>query len=185
MATTKKTANTKPAAAADSTPAEEPVKAAPEKTKIVPKKVDLNQFIPVQNGFHGTLVYKSSRTGEVFRWESFGEEQYIELLELRNAKNSAKNFFINNWFMFGDDYKWVIDYLGLGQYYKYSLSIDGFDELLNETPEGIKKIVGKMSDGQKRSLSYMVIQKITDGEIDSRKVIAALEDALGIDLIEK
>lgn len=183
---TRKTTNKNTAAAAVETPAAEPkAAAAQEQKKIVPKEVDLSQFIPVQNGFHGTLVYKSSRTGEVFRWDAFGEEQYIELLELRNAKNSAKNFYTNNWFMFGEEYRWVIDYLGLGQYYRYSVDVDGMEELFSKTPDEIREIIGKMSDGQKRSLSYMAISKIGEGEIDSLKTIAALEDALGIDLIEK
>jgi hypothetical protein len=184
---TKKTANTtkKAAAAAADAPAEPMEVSAAEQKKIVPKEVDLSQYIPVKNGFHGTLVYRSSKTGEVFRWDSFGEEQYIELMELRNAKNSAKGFFINNWFLFDDEYAWVIDYLGLGQYYRYAVGVNGMEELFSMTPDGIRKTLGKLSDGQKRSIAYMAISKIGSGEIDSLKTIAALEDALGIDLIEK
>lgn len=42
-----------------------------------------------------------------------------------------------------------------------------------------------MSAGQKKSIAYRAIEMIADGEIDSRKTIAALEEALGIELIEK
>lgn len=183
--TKKTTTAKKTAAAAVDVPAEPKEAPVPEKKKIVPKEVDLNQFIPVKNGFHGMLLYRSSRTGEMFRWDTFGDEQYIELQELRNAKNSAKSFFINNWFMFDDEYKWVIDYLGLGQYYRYAVDLDGMQKIFSDTPDEIGEIIGKMSEGQKRSLAYMAISKIGSGEIDSLKVIAALEDALGIDLIEK
>ena len=152
-------------------------------TPIIPKAVDLGQYITVKNGFHGMLIYKSPRTGEMFRWDNFGDEQEMELRELKNAKSSAKGFFVNNWFMFDDE--WVIDYLGLQQFYKNAVSIDGFDEIFKKTPAEIKKIVKEMSDGQKKSLGYRAIDLITSGEIDSRKTIAALESALGMDLIEK
>ena len=71
---------------------------AAEPVKPIPKEIDVHQYIPVRNGFNGILIYRSSKTGEVFRWDGFGDEQDMELLELRNAKNTGKTFFINNWF---------------------------------------------------------------------------------------
>ena len=110
-----------------STAAERPAAEVSETTKkpVVPKEIDPNQIITVRNGFQGRLVYKSKRTGERWSWESFGAEQDMELSELKNARNSNKKYFINNWFMFDED--WVIDYLGMRQYYKNSLNIQDFD----------------------------------------------------------
>ena len=187
MATRKKTTATSTAAAAEA-PSQEQEQTAPvqeEPKKIIPKEIDLNQYITVINGFHGTLIYRSNRTGEVFTWGAFGDEQEIELKELRNVKNAAKSFYINNWFMFPEEYAWVIDFLGLGQYYKHAVSIDRFDEIFTQTPEAIKEAIGEMSAGQKRSLTYRALDLIESGDIDSRKTIAALEDALGVELIEK
>ena len=48
-----------------------------------------------------------------------------------------------------------------------------------------KKIVGGLPEGQKRSVAYRAARLIESGEIDSRKTIAALEEVLGIDLVEK
>ncbi len=149
----------------------------------IPEDVDLNQYITVRNGFQGTLVYVSARTNEVFIWEGFGAEQEMELRELKNAKNSNKKFFINNWFMFDDD--WVIDYLGVRQFYQNALGIDEFDSIFTETPENIKLIISKLSQGQKRSVIYRAARLIKDGEIDSRKVVAALEEALGVRLTDE
>ena len=163
---------------------QEKQEAAEQKKAIVPKEVDIHQYIPVKNGFHGLLVYISKRTGEEFQWENFGDEQEMELQELKNAKSSDKAFFQNNWFLFDEEYAWVIDYLGMRQFYKNALSIDGFDDILKRKPEEIKKEVAAMSSGQKASLRYHVIEKIANDEIDSRKVIAALEEALGVQLVE-
>lgn len=152
---------------------------------ITPKEIDMNQLISVYNGFNGKLVYKSSRTNEIFRWPEFGSEQEIELRELRNAKNTAKYFFENNWFMFNDEDRWVVDYLGVGRYYKFAINLDEFDSLFERPADEIVKTIAKLSNGQKNSLSYRARQLVADGTIDSRKVISALEGSLGIELIEK
>lgn len=149
------------------------------------RDVDTSQMILVRNGFQGLLVYKSSRTGELFEWDEFGGEQEMELRELINAKNSAKGFFINNWFLFDDEDAWVIDYLGVGVYYKNTLNVEEFDELFSMSPDEIGDIVASLSDGQKRSLSYRARVKIANEEIDSTKMIRALEEALGTALVEK
>ena len=149
------------------------------------KKVDPHQIITVTNGFNGKLVYISPKSGETYVWDQFGDEQEMELSELKSAKSSAKNFFINNWFMFSEEYQWVIDYIGVGQFYKNALTLDRFDELFSGSPEKIEEIVSKMSEGQKQSLAYRARQKVVDGEIDSRRVVAALERSLGVELDEK
>lgn len=153
------------------------------KKEIVPKDVDATQYVTVRNGFQGQLVYKSKRTGEMFVWDSFGAEQDMELRELSNAKNSYKKFFINNWFMFDED--WIIDYLGVRQYYKNAISIDHFDDIFSLSPEKLKKTVAALSDGQKKSVAYRARELISAQKIDSLSVISALEDALGTELIEK
>lgn len=154
-----------------------------EKVKPVVKDVDLSQYVVVKNGFQGILVYESSRTGEVFVWDNFGDEQEMELRELKNAKSSNKKFFENNWFMFEDD--WVIDFLGVRQFYKHAVKIEDFDNLFEKSPTELKKALNEMSDGQKMSVSYRARTLINEGKIDSLKVISTIEDALGIELIEK
>lgn len=160
------------------------VESKPRQTrKIVAKDIDLNQYVTVRNGFQGKLVYVSKRTGETFFWDGFGTEQEMELRELKNAKNASKKFFVNNWFMFDDP--WIIDYLGVGQFYKNALSIEGFDEIFKKKPNELKATISKLSAGQKRSVAYRAKKLITEKKIDSLSTISALEDALNIELIEK
>ena len=173
--TTKKTQAT--------TSIEHTVESAEPKQKLSPKEVDMSQYVTVRNGFQGRLIYKSSRTGEKFVWDHFGAEQEMELRELRNARNSSKKFFINNWFMFDDD--WIVDFLGVNQYYKNAVRIEDFDKMFGRPAGELKKIIREMSDGQKRSAAYRARQLIADGEIDSNKSIAVLEEALGIELVER
>lgn len=152
------------------------------KRVIVPKDIDPSQYVTVRNGFQGKLIYRSKKTGEMFVWDSFGDEQDMELGELKNARNSAKKFFENNWFMF--DEPWIISYLGMEKFYKYSLNIDEFDDLFEKSVEEVEAIVAHLSTGQKRSVSYRARQLIADGTIDSKKMIKALEKSLGTSLVE-
>lgn len=156
---------------------------AESRKPLIPKEIDPNQYVTVRNGFQGRLVYKSKRTGERFVWDSFGAEQDMELSELKNAKNSNKKYFINNWFMF--DEPWVIDYLGMWQYYKFAVSIQDFDKLFEKPAAEIGKIIPKLSEGQKKSIAYRAKQLIAEGGIDSNRTIAALEKHLGTELIER
>lgn len=158
---------------------------ADERKPLVVKDVDLSELIVVRNGYQGRLVYKSPRTHEKFVWPEFGSEQMIELMELRNAKNTYKKYFINNWFMFDDEYAWVVDYLGMSQYYKHAIKVDCFDDVFTKSPSEIEEIVSKLSEGQKKSLGYRARQLIADDGIDSNKAIMALENSLGIELVER
>lgn len=161
----------------------EPPTEAVAKKPIIPKDVDPNQIITVRNGFQGRLVYKSKRTGERFVWDSFGSEQDMEISELRSARNSNKKYFINNWFMF--DEPWIVDYIGMGQYYKFAVSIQDFDKLFEKPVAELEKAIAKMSDGQKKSVAYRAKQLIAEGGIDSNKTITTLEKCLGTELIER
>lgn len=156
-------------------------KSAPMKAK----DIDLTQYIEVINGFQGTLTYISKRTGETFHWNEFGDTQEIELRELRNAKSSDKAFFEKNWFMFSDEFAWVIDYLGVSQFYKNALPVDGFDDIFSKSPKEIETIVPKLSEGQKNALAYRAKQLIEANEMDSIRVVNTLEKCLGIDLIDR
>lgn len=176
---TKNKQSTKPETKTQCTTEQEPSKSKP----LVAKDIDMHQYITVRNGFQGKLVYKSQKTGEHFVWDGFGTEQEMELLELRNAKNASKKFFENNWFMFDED--WVVDFLGVRQFYKHAISIDDFDKIFEQSPDEIKKTVGSLSKGQKKSVAYRAGQLIKSGVIDSNKAINALEEVLEIELIER
>ena len=160
-------------------------KKAAEKTvkPIVPKDIDPEQYVTVRNGFQGRLVYVSKHTGERFVWDQFGDEQEMELRELKNAKNSYKKFFENNWFMFDED--WIVDYLGVQRFYRNAVRIEDFDEIFQKDAKTISEIISDMSDGQKKSVAYRARVLIADGAIDSNKAITALEESLGVELVER
>lgn len=174
----------KPQAAQVTEPAVESVIETPaKKTYKVRTQLDPHTIVEVKNGFPGLLIYVSSKTGELFRWEELGDEQDMELQELKNARNASKAFFENNWFMIDDPE--ILDYLGVTQYYKHAVRLENCDEILAMSPAEIEKTVPAMSSGQKLALKYRVKQLIATGELDSIKAITAFENALGVELIER
>ena len=163
------------------------------KSKVVPKNkfadipenVDPNQIIMVRNGFNGRLIYVSTKTGEKYVWDALGDEAEMDIKELRSAKGSQKRFFEDNWFMFDDEYSWVIPYLGVTKYYENALSVDDLQDFTSKTPSEIKKICTSLGEGQRKTVTYLVRQLFEEGKIDSMKTVSALEEGLGISLIER
>lgn len=186
MAARKTQTNKEPLYTEEATGVEETVTAVEPtaaKKKIQAKEVDLTQYVTVRNGFHGRLVYKSQRTGEHFVWKNFGDEQEMELRELRNARNSEKKYFENNWFMFDED--WVVEFLGVKQLYKHAISIDKFDDIFSLPADKLREKITNLSNGQKKSVAYRAKELIASEVIDSISVVKTLEELLGIELAQK
>ena len=177
---------------------EAPAKSTPKrarKTQAAPKEnaaasytakdIDMNQYITVRNGYPGQLVYTSKRTGEKFFWEHYGDEQDIQLMELRNARNTSKKFFDHNWFVFDEEYDWVIDFLGVRAFYNNIINQEGIDALFKKSPKQIGTELAALTNGQKRTVAYRAMEMIRNKEIDSLSVIEVLEKGLGVALIER
>lgn len=148
-------------------------------------EVDIHQYIPVRNGFNGMLDFLSQRTNTITHWDAFGDVQFIELIDLQLAKSTAKKFYENNWFQFDEDYLWVIEFLGVQPYYQYAITPEEFDEIVRMSPDEVTKRMSRLSKGQKQTYVQYAREKVADGTIDSRKVIAVLEKVLNVDLDEK
>lgn len=146
-------------------------------------KLDLNEMVYVTNGFYGNLTYKSRKTGYIFKLSRFGDGDYIELGELLTAKNSEPKFFENNWFIIDDPD--VLAFLNVEKYYTKYLDPDQFNNIFYLTPDEAKAKITQLSKGQKTSLMYRALEMIETGELDSRKMIAALEEALEVQLVEQ
>jgi hypothetical protein len=162
-----------------------PVNITYQSISEVPENVDPHMLIPVRSGFHGLLTYVNPRTKEETYWRSFGDIQDLELTDLRGVKSTCKKFYERNYFLFDDEYSWVIKYLGVEKYYDHALSVKGFDELFTKTPSEIKEILARMPEGQKMSMVNGVKDKVASGEIDSFKIIKALEEGLHVNLTEQ
>ncbi len=146
------------------------------------KELSPNQVVSVYNGLHNRLIYQSKKTGEMFAWDEFGDSQEMELSELKSAKSSHKRFFTDNWFVFDDPA--IVEYLGVAQFYKFALNIQNFDSVFQHKPEEVGEVIAQLSNGQKKAVAHRARLLIGEGELDSIKLILALEKSLGVELVE-
>ena len=162
-------------------------KAAAEKKKPskpkVRKAIDPNLYVSVKNGFHGSLFYKDTTTGEEHRWSEFGDEIEMTFGSLQRARSAQRKFFTENWWLIDDQE--VLEALNATQYYKNALTYEDFEDLFSLKANEVKDKVSGLSRGQKRGVVYVAKQKIEDGELADLNVIRALEEALGTELIYK
>lgn len=101
------------------------------------------------------------------------------------APQRHKKFFDHNWFVFDEEYDWVIDFLGVRAFYNNIINLEGIDALLKKTPKKIEKELATLTNGQKRTVAYRAMEMIRNKEIDSLSVIEVLEKGLGIALVER
>lgn len=165
-------------------PAAEPAAELAAAKPIAVKKRELrpDEYVTIRSGFDGKLILKSTRTGEKFIFAGFGDEHDIELQDLRKMKNTAKGLFENNWILIDDPD--VIEYLGVGEYYRNALKYDEFDDIAKMSAAEIAERMKLVSAGQKETIAHHARRMVADGRIDSMKAIAALEEGLGVQLIE-
>lgn len=157
---------------------------AHEKSVVkVVKELDPSMVVSVKNGFDGTLVYHSKKTGEDFVWHALGDEQDIDLAELKNARNASKSFFENNWFVIDDED--VLKWLRVDSFYENALTIEEMETIEEQPAAKITKMISGMSNGQRETLRYMIIRKHAEGKLDGATVksLKVLEKLLNINLI--
>lgn len=140
-------------------------------------------IISVINGFQGKLIAQNRRTHEEFVWEEFGDVQDLTFADVKSIYSTDKAFFANNWFLFEDTL--VLEVLNAEKYYTNALTVEDFETLFDKTSSEIKDIVAKLNHSQKMSVCYKARNAVANNEIDSLSVITALEDSLGVKLVDR
>lgn len=138
---------------------------------------DIHDFVEVKNGHVGKLVYVSKKTGEEIVWDSYGDVQELELIELKSARASSKAFFARNYFLLDPD---VVTWLNVGKYYENYIDDDAIVKLSKRPDAEIKKYVNSLTDDQRETFIPRVIRLIDEKIIDSRRAEEAFSKSLGI-----
>lgn len=149
----------------------------------VRKAIDPNLYVTVKNGFHGSLIYKDTTTGEEHRWSEFGDEIEMTFGSLQRARSAQRKFFTENWWLIDDQE--VLEALNATKYYENALTYDDFENIFSLPVKEISDKVGELSRSQKRGVVYTAKQKIESGELSDLNIIRALEEALDTELIYK
>ena len=153
------------------------------KNKVKAKpKLDLHDEVLVKNGYCGELNVLLPKSKYVITFSEFGDDDYIELAELKALRNSKPIFFERNWLIIEDDN--VIDFLNVGKYYADYLTVEDIDELFELPVDEMIAKIQKLNQVTRDNIARRAVDMIKDGNIDSVKKIEALEEELEYNLTE-
>ncbi|MBO5970240.1 MAG: hypothetical protein J6S14_17305 [Clostridia bacterium] len=160
--------------AASAPAAESPAPAKAEKKPKARKQYDLHDLTDVRNMTPGRLIYKSARNaGYMVEWDSYGDEQSIEISELKNMLASQRVFFERNWIWIDDPE--LLEFLGAARYYKNMLSPDAVDALFELDAEPMLTKIRGLTKDMQNTIRVIAREKVKSGEIESYSVVQALE----------
>lgn len=158
-----------------------------EKEKLPINNLPLFTKVWVRSNCYGELIYISQKT-----WDNFGSRQPMTLEELITMRNTYIKFFTKNLIIiegfqdaeYAQTYsvEEILEYLQVSQYYKSSLCPDNLEEVFRMTPDKIEECVPNMSSGVKSAITIRANELITNGQLDSMKLVTSLEKALGCEL---
>lgn len=194
---TNKTTNKATKKKAEEVKTEEVVEMTPEAagTPVCekPTKFDDTLRVIVQSNVHGGLLFINQRTGDKTEWNQFGDKQTLTMGDLRSMRGAQRAFFENNWIFVEcideegyedvtpeDVYKALM----VTQYYKNSLTPDNFYDLFSMSPDELRKRIHRMSADAKTNLIVAANDGIRNGSLDSLRVIQAIEETLGCELVK-
>ena len=145
------------------------------------RELDPHEYVAVTNGYPGTLIYRSRKTGDETKWEEYLNTQELELQELKSAKISDKKFFNAHWFILEPD---VVEWLGATKIYENWRSDEEILKMCDKTPDKILEYIDSLTDEQLETFVPRIYHLVESGEIDSRAVIKALKERLNIELVD-
>lgn len=143
-------------------------------------KLDDHLEVRVANNINGVLVYKSPRTQQDWVFQSYGDEDIMELHELRTMKSNHPAFFRNGWIRILDEE--VIKYLRLERFYDNVITPEELDELFDLSVEEIQEILDKANENAKSLIVGKAKEKYQHGELTNVHVIKLIEDKFKIKL---
>ena len=134
---------------------------------------------PLTHSLHDQHEHMSRMVDRTYEWNEFGETVDIEFKELKTMLSNQKRFFIDNWITMEKE---VIEALKAERYYPKHIEFEDLANIAEKSDKEIEEILTGISNSMKYVIGHMVVQKVKNGEIDSRKKIVLLEKILGYDL---
>ena len=163
---------------ANPVPTQEVVKEKPEKLDKRWLKTVKDREVRVTSCY-GRVVYKSKKTGEVFKWLETGDDQYFTVQDVLDMDNQSHNFLRTPWLLIDDEE--VVEAMGLTKMYGYINRLEDIDEFLTSPLDEIEEVCQNLSKGYKNNLARIVNQKVEEKELRDVVVIRKLQELLDKD----
>lgn len=128
---------------------------------------------------YGRVIYKSKKTGEVFKWLETGDDQYFTVQDILDMDNQSHKFLRTPWLLIDDEE--VVEAMGLKKMYSYINRLEDIDGFLSSSLDEIEEVCQNLSKGYKNNLARIVNQKVEDKELRDLVVIRKLQELLDKD----
>lgn len=151
-----------------------------------PVEVDRNTLVKVRNTTNSTLIYKSTRSGVVTKWNNYGDEELMEFQELMTMKASSDVFLSKPLCVIVEDSDVateVINKLGLRKLYNEMLDIKDIGGFFKMHPNEAIEQLKNAPEGTRELIADKARELVQNDLLDSVAFIKALQKELNIDLI--
>jgi hypothetical protein len=139
-------------------------------------RLDESLLVPVVSRVKGGLTYKSSRTHQIYRFDEFGDEQVMELSELRTMLSSQRAFLQRGWLEIMDEE--IVQYLNVEKFQTKVVTDEDIEILFLSSPEEIKEVLNGATTNTKRVVFGFAKDKYINGELNNIHLIKAIEESL-------
>ncbi|MBD8839482.1 hypothetical protein IFU39_16845 [Paenibacillus sp. CFBP 13594] len=139
-------------------------------------RLDESLLVPIVSRVKGGLTYKSSRTHQIYRFDEFGDEQVMELSELRTMLSSQRSFLQRGWLEILDEE--IVQYLNIEKFQTNIITDDDIEILFMSTPDEVKEVLNVATTNTKRVVFGFAREKYINGELTNIHLIKAIEDSL-------
>lgn len=153
--------------------------------KTVAKKTYSNtDGIPCSSIFPGELMINGLRTGSLYRWVNYGDIIDVEYQDLIAAIRAANpiSAVMKPYFIILDD-EIVEQNPSIKKLYSTLYKDTDLKEILNTSPDNIKKIIPTLPAGAIEALKTIASTMVSNGTLDSINKIKVLDEVFGTQLI--
>lgn len=126
------------------------------------------------------IVYKSAKSGIVYRWNKTGDSDILTVREIINMDNASKRFLRTPWLKVNDER--VIEALGLKDLYDLLEKVSDIDLLTKMSTPELERLFERLPKEYKEDFRDSIISKIRNKELRDLNVIEVLSDVLDTDL---
>lgn len=153
----------------------------------VSKKVPVKKEFKAEDGIEcrsvtvGGLVLEGVKSNDLYRWTEYGDITEVEYRDLASLVRSKSPYIFYPYFVI-DDEDFVNEFPQLKQFYDESYTVDDLEQVLRMPVNQMIEQIKVLPNGAKETLKNIASTKISTGELDSVRIIKALDDYFGTEL---
>jgi hypothetical protein len=143
-------------------------------------QIEKDRQVAIMNVTNGSLLYRSMKTGAEYRFEKYGDVEYIELSELLSMRSSKRIYLDEPLLLILDEE--IVEHLNLTKQYEKFSKFSDIDKLFDLPNIQFKELVENSPIGFAHLIVSKAREKMVNGELDSVQKVKVIEDFYKIEL---